>query len=88
MAHSLSATKRIRQNEKRKLRNRSRTSGLLTKVKLFNKAVDEKDAKAAETVLKSVYKSIDQAASSGLIKMNTAARKKSRLTQKLNAIKK
>ncbi len=88
MAHSLSAKKRIRQNEKRAMRNKARKSALKTEIKKFLSLIHDRDVSAAEEQLRKVYKKLDRTADQGTIHKNTAARKKSRLTAKLIKLKK
>ena len=84
MAHSLSAKKRVRQNEKRRLINRARKSEIKTRIKHFEDAIRSGDKAAASEKLKLVTIKLDKAASTSTIHKNTAARLKSRLTKKLN----
>ncbi|HOF17415.1 MAG TPA: 30S ribosomal protein S20 [Phycisphaerae bacterium] len=86
MAHSLSAKKRIRQNAKRRARNRWRRDQVKQVLKDFDQAVQTHDqAKAAEQ-LKTVTKKLDQVAAKGLIHKNAVARKKSRLAKQVNKL--
>jgi small subunit ribosomal protein S20 len=87
VAHSLSAKKRLRQNEKRRDHNRARRSSLKTRVRAFTDALSEGDAAAAESKLRQACKCLDREADQGLIHRNAAARRKSRLTRRLNALK-
>lgn len=87
MAHSLSAKKRIRQNEKRRTINRARKSQVKTQVKHFEAALGQGDVEAAATQLQAVVKKLDKVASTSTMHKNTAARKKSRLAKRLNALK-
>lgn len=82
-----SAKKRLRQNIKRNLRNRSRKSALKTQIKNFLGVVKEGNVQAAEKELRLAIKKLDKAAAKGILHKNTASRKKSRLTKKLNKIK-
>ena len=85
MAHSLSAKKRVRQNLKRRARNRSRKDQIKEQVKSFTAQLTAgKFDKAAEELRKTVQK-LDRIAGKGTIHKNTAARKRSRLTKRLNA---
>ena len=87
MASSLSAKKRMRQNEKRRARNRWRKAQVKDAVKTYSDALGAGDkAKAAEQ-LKTVYKKLDRVAAKGTIHKNAANRRKSRLAKKLNAVK-
>jgi small subunit ribosomal protein S20 len=87
MAHSLSAKKRIRQNEKARARNRWRRVKIKDATKEFLEAVQTGDsAKAAESY-KAATKTLDQIAAKGTIHKNTASRRKSRLAARLKAMK-
>ncbi len=77
MANIKSAKKRIRQNEKRRLRNKSYKSFLKTITKKYLK---EKDPEKKKELLKKVYSAYDKAVSKGILHKNTVARKKSKLT--------
>ncbi len=85
MAHSLSAKKRIRQNEKRRARNRARKEQIKNVVKSFTTAITTGAIDKAEDALKAVASRLDKVAAKGTIHKNTAARKRSRLTKRLNA---
>jgi small subunit ribosomal protein S20 len=87
VAHSLSAKKRIRQNLKRRARNRARKTDVRTDVKTFLGVLTTGDFTKAETELRKVTKTLDQVAAKGALHKNTAARKRSRLTLRLNAAK-
>lgn len=86
MAHSASAKKRIRQNEKRRARNRWRKAKIRDAVKAFDQAVHDGDAGQAQQALQVCYKTLDQVAAKGSIHKNAAARKKSRLSKRLKAM--
>ena len=86
MAHSLSAKKRIRQNIKRRGRNRWRKERVKEAIKAFEDAVVSGNAKVAAEQLQACYKQLDQVAAKGAIHKNAAARKKSRLARRLSAI--
>lgn len=81
MAHSKQAQKRIRQNEKRRLRNRARSSAMKTLVKKLEAAAAAGDTAAAQALLPTVFKNIDKAAKTNVIHKNTAARKKARMAK-------
>ena len=88
MANSLSAKKRIRQNAKRRMMNRARTSAVRTQVKKYTDlARNTSDAEALEKELRLTQKTIDKLAAKGTIHKNTAARKKAQLARMLNAVK-
>ncbi|MCK5554464.1 MAG: 30S ribosomal protein S20 [Deltaproteobacteria bacterium] len=86
MATHKSALKRQKQNEKRRLRNVHFRSTLKTLVKKVTAAVDENDIEKAKTALAEVIPAIDKAKSKGVIHRNTASRKVSRLTKRVNSL--
>ena len=87
MAHSLSAKKRVRQNLKARARNRARKEQIKEPVKAFTAAITAGDWKSAEAQLKTVVQKMDRIATKGTIHKNTAARRRSRLTRRLNALR-
>ena len=88
MPNIKSAIKRVSVIEKKTLRNNMIKSGYRTAVKNFEVAVAEGDVKKAESLFSEATKKIDQACTKGVIVKNTAARKKSNLAKKLNAMSK
>jgi small subunit ribosomal protein S20 len=87
VAHSLSAKKRIRQNNKRRITNRAKKSQVKTQIKRYEEALSGGNVDAAAEQLRQVTKKLDKAAATSTMHKKTAARKKSRLAKKLNAIK-
>lgn len=87
MATSKSAKKRIRQNERRRLRNKGRRTTLRTQIKKFDAAVAAQDADLASERFDSLSRCLDKMAVRGIIHKNQAARRKSRSSQKLSALK-
>ncbi|MBN2180935.1 MAG: 30S ribosomal protein S20 [Sedimentisphaerales bacterium] len=87
MARSLQAKKRARQNTKNRTINRARKSQVKTQIKHFEEALDKGDAAAAAEQLRLVTQKLDKTASTSTMHKKTAARKKSRLAKKLNALK-
>ena len=87
MAIHLSAIKRARQNEKRRLRNLHVKSTVKSFVKKVRVAVEEKDVEGAQKALLKVIPLIQKAHSRGVFHKNTSARKISRLTREVNALK-
>ncbi|HPL63848.1 MAG: 30S ribosomal protein S20 [Syntrophales bacterium] len=85
MATHKSAEKRNRQSKKRRERNVSIKSKVKTSVKKVLAAVEKKDAEA-KNILKSTISTITKAASKGVLHKNTASRKVSRLTKKINKL--
>ncbi|MEK7805714.1 MAG: 30S ribosomal protein S20, partial [Planctomycetota bacterium] len=82
-----SAKKRLRQNIKHNLRNRTYRSALKTQMKKFLSVVKEGNAQVAQEELRLTVKKIDKGVVKGILHKNTASRKKSRLTKKLNQMK-
>jgi small subunit ribosomal protein S20 len=87
VAHSLSAKKRVRQSLKRRARNRARKDQLKLQVKSFMAALAAHDIPKAEKELRATVSRLDKVASKNTIHKNAAARKRSRLAKKLNAMK-
>ena len=85
MPNIKSAIKRVDVIEKKTLRNNMIKSEYKTAVKKFELAVAE-GSKDAEKLFKDAVKKIDGACSKGIIKKNTASRKKSNLAKKLNTL--
>ena len=67
-------------------KNRADKSELKTILKKFDAAIESGDKAAAEVAYKAAIKAVDQAVNKGLLHKNNAARKKSSLTLKLNAL--
>jgi small subunit ribosomal protein S20 len=86
MANIKSAMKRIRQSEKRRLRNAAVRSTVRTSVKGARAAIGGGPADQARETLQATIQILDKAVTKGVIHKNTAARKKSRLTRQLNAL--
>ena len=88
MPNIKSAIKRVSVIEKKTAQNNMIKSAYKTAVKNFEAAVAEGDVKKAESLLSEATKKIDQAYTKGVLVKNTAARKKSNLAKKLNAMSK
>ena len=86
MAHSLSAHKRIRQNVKRRARNRTRKGQLKQTLREFDTLLKGGDAAKVGEALKTAIRKIDRTAIKGSIHKRTAARKKSQLQRRSNAL--
>jgi len=86
VAHSLSAKKRVRQNLKERARNRARKDALKDQTKSFLGALAKGNAKTAATELNKTVVLLDRLAARNTIHKNNAARRRSRLTRKLNAL--
>jgi small subunit ribosomal protein S20 len=83
VANIKSQIKRNRQNEKRHERNKAVRSELKTRQKAAVSAAESGDATDS---LRLAHKRLDMAASKGVIHKNEAARRKSRLTRKVNQL--
>ena len=83
MANTKSAMKRIRQSEKRRVRNRTIRSQVRTAVKTARTAGGD----ALRTAVADAIRALDKAVTKGVVHPNTAARKKSALARKLVAAK-
>jgi small subunit ribosomal protein S20 len=83
MAHHKSAKKRIRTNERKRVRNQAAMSKVKTLIKNVFTAENKADA---EKNLKEAISFIDKSVGKGRIHKNTAARKKSSLTKHVNKI--
>ncbi len=86
MAHHKSAIKRIKQNEKKRLRNRHVRSTLRTTLKRVREAVEGKDLATARELLAAAIPVIDKAATKGVIHPSNASRSVSRLTKLVNTL--
>lgn len=84
MANTKSAEKRIRVEQRRRLRNRSIMSATRTAIKKAEKAMAEGGRSEAEALLKAAISKLDRAVTKGVMHRNTAARKKSRLQRRFN----
>ncbi len=86
MANSKSAEKRIRVSERRRLRNRPFRSAARTFVKKAELAIAGGDQAAAQEAVLVATSTLDRVCSKGVIHKNNAARRKSRLMKKFNAL--
>ncbi len=86
MANSKSAEKRIRTNERRRLRNQSYRSGTRTIVRKAERAIAAGVTDDTAPALLNAISRLDRAASKGIIHKNAAARKKSRLMARYNKV--
>ena len=86
MPNIKSAIKRVNVIEKKTLRNNMIKSEYKTAVKRFEEAVSNNNVEEATKLFSVATKKIDQACTKGVIVKNTAARKKSKLANKLNAM--
>ena len=86
MANIKSQIKRNKQNEKRRLRNKSVKSSLKTAIRKFHEAAAAGDNETANALMQDASKKLDKAASKGVIHKNQAANRKSAIAQKLNTV--
>lgn len=86
MANIQSAKKRIRVTEAKTLRNTMLKSALKTKIKKFEAAIVTGNVEDAKVTYVNVVKALDMAVTKGILHINKAARKKSRLAAKLNSL--
>lgn len=87
MPNIKSAVKRVKTNEKRRALNASQKSALRTAVKAADVALEGTEVESAQSAFQTASKKLDKAVTKGLVHKNAAARKKSRLAKKLNALK-
>ena len=86
MPNIKSSSKRVLLSQKAAAKNKSAKSLIKTNIKKFDAAASGSDKETAELTYKEAVKTVDRAATKGLIHKNKAARRKSALTKKLNAM--
>jgi len=86
MANIKSSSKRVLIAQKATAKNKAAKSLMKTNIKKFETAASGGDRAAAESAYKTAVKTVDHAATKGLIHKNKAARKKSALTLKFNSV--
>ncbi|GLY21052.1 30S ribosomal protein S20 [Micromonospora echinospora] len=86
MANIKSQIKRNRQNEKRRLRNKSVKSSLKTAIRKFHEAVAAGDTEKATVLMRDASRKLDKAASKGVIHANQAANRKSAIAQRVHSL--
>jgi len=86
VANIKSQIKRVKTNEKRRLRNKSVKSAVKTAIRRFREAVDAGDPELIIERQRYASRALDKAASKGVIHKNQAANKKSALARKVNAL--
>ena len=87
MPHTSSAEKRLKQYEKRRLRNKSRIRTLKKQIKTFDETAKEGTAEDLQKAYSAAASLLDKAAAKRTMHPNTASRKKSQLAKKLAAKK-
>jgi small subunit ribosomal protein S20 len=86
VANIKSQIKRNRQNEKRRLRNKSVKSSLKTAVRKFNEAAASGDGAAATELMRAASRQLDKAVSKGVIHKNQAANRKSSIAKRAQSL--
>jgi small subunit ribosomal protein S20 len=86
VANIKSQEKRIKTNERARLRNQAVKSSLRTAVRSFREAAESGDKAKAGELLESTSRKLDKAASKGVIHKNQAANKKSALARAFNKL--
>ncbi|BCB79375.1 30S ribosomal protein S20 [Phytohabitans flavus] len=86
MANIKSQIKRNRQNEKRRVRNKSVKSSLKTAIRKFNEASEAGDNETAAALMRDASRKLDQAVSKGVIHKNQAANRKSAIAKRLQSL--
>ena len=86
MANTYSSVKRARQTKQKTQVNAMRKSRLRHQVRSMRRLLEEKDAPGATAALPRTFSAIDRAAKFGIIKDNTAARYKSKLALRVQAL--
>jgi small subunit ribosomal protein S20 len=86
MANTVSSLKRVRMAERRTAINRMRKTRLRHQIRAMRRMLDSKDAQGAAKLIPTTFSLVDRAAKWGIIKRNTAARYKSRLTLRLRSL--
>ncbi len=86
MANIKSAMKRAKTNEKRRVRNKMVKTNLKSAIKNFDLTLAEGNKEAIQEAFQAASIKLDKAASKGVIHKNAAARKKSTLAKKVNAV--
>lgn len=86
MANIKSQKKRIRTNEKARLRNKAVKSALKTHIRKFREAVAAEDVEKAKEAARVACRALDKAASKGVIHKNQAANKKSAIASAAAAL--
>ena len=83
MANIKSQLKRIKTNEKARLRNKGVKSSLKTSVRRFREAADAGDRDTAVQAMTTASRELDKAASKGVIHKNQAANRKSAMAKRV-----
>lgn len=85
MANHASSKKRVKRNDRRAVVNKARVSRIRTSIKKVDQAVESGDAQKAQEALKDAQIEMYRGVAKGILKMNTVARKLSRLVKRVKA---
>ncbi|WP_017565523.1 30S ribosomal protein S20 [Nocardiopsis synnemataformans] len=86
MANIKSQKKRIRQNEKARVRNQAVRSSLKTAIRKFREAAEAGDVEKAIVAQRAAARALDKATSKGVIHQNQAANRKSAIAKRLHSV--
>jgi small subunit ribosomal protein S20 len=86
LANTKSAIKRVRSNERKRLRNRNVLSRTRTALTAARTAISDGEVEPAREAARLAIQQLDKAAEKGVIHKNAAARRKSRLMKRLNEL--
>lgn len=86
MANHVSALKRARQSEARRIRNKAYRTQVRNAIKQVRTAIEEKDLSAAQAAMTKAESVLDRAAGKGVYHPRNAARRVSRLASQVNAL--
>lgn len=86
MPNIKSAKKRVKTIEAKSLQNKMLKTALKTSMKKYEAAIEAGEKEVAAETYKAAVKKLDKAVAHGLLHKNTAARKKSQYTRKLNSL--
>jgi small subunit ribosomal protein S20 len=86
VANIKSQIKRNRQNEKRRMRNKSVKSSLKTAIRKFHEGAEAGDVETTAALLRAASRKLDKAVSKGVIHKNQAANRKSAIAKRLAAL--
>jgi small subunit ribosomal protein S20 len=86
VANIKSQIKRVKTNEKRRMRNKSVRSAVRTAVRKFREAAESGDVEQAAVLQRSASRALDKAASKGVLHKNQAANRKSAMAKRLTSL--
>src|SRR3954449_13621802 len=86
VANIKSQIKRVKTNEKRRVRNKSVRSSVRTAVRKFREAAESGDVEQATTLQRAASRALDKAASKGVLHKNQAANRKSAMAKRISSL--